>query len=159
MEPRQSLAQELCSFRSAASGLSAARHANADPTAELGALFPTLPGGTKRKKVSPWKRPLFCLSSPLDMHIPSRATQNKMAAVGLGPLWMSGENPAEVPASLTSEEFHSLVVSMFPALKATPYELCKAGGANHTTVVPLELPSTYSHLPVVSFCHTGTHTA
>lgn len=143
-EPRRSLAQELQHFRSVSVGFSTGHGESSSGSAscELRSLFPTV-GATKRKKLASWKRPLLCLTGTLDTQIPSRSTQVKLAAVGVGPLWMSSDIPAEIPSCLTPEEFHALVISMFPAVQGIPYEVCKAGGPNHTAVIPLELPPEY----------------
>ena len=73
-------------------------------------------------------------------HIPPRTSQIKLASIGLGPLWMTAQNPANVPTSLTPAEFHNLVVSMFQSLQGIPYEICRAGGVNNTTIIALKPP-------------------
>lgn len=54
---------------------------------------------------------------------------------------MTADTPAEMPGYLLPSEFHNLVLSMYPAVSSCGYEVCKAGGANHTAVIPLEIPA------------------
>ena len=53
---------------------------------------------------------------------------------------MTADVPAEIPGYILPSEFHSLVLSMYPVVISCGYELCRAGGANHTAVIRLEVP-------------------
>ena len=53
---------------------------------------------------------------------------------------MTADNPAEMEGYLLPSEFHSLVLSLYPPLVNCEYEICRASGANHTAVVPLDIP-------------------
>ena len=64
---------------------------------------------------------------------------------------MTADTPAEMPGHLLPSEFHSLVLSLYPAVVSCGYEICRSGGANHTAVIPLEVPEGTSSTSSNSF--------
>ena len=91
----------------------------------------------RKSKKSYFKHVIACLPSPDVTHNPSRQEWNKLHDRGLGKLW-KGYAAACIPSRLCPKEFHSLLLSMYPALVSTPYELCKLGGAYNNEVIVLQ---------------------
>ena len=66
----------------------------------------------------------------------------QLRSLGLGHSWMTADVPAEMPGYMLPYEFDGLVLSMYPAVIQTGYEMCwPLWGANHTAVIPLPLRS------------------
>lgn len=86
----------------------------------------------KRKKRY-FKHIIGCFSGPEASMNLSRNEWEDLSSVGLGKAW-KGHAEACIPADLTAKEFHALLISMFPALQSTPYELCRLGGAYNNEV-------------------------
>lgn len=98
----------------------------------------------KKAKVQHWKHIISCLPDPEVRYNPSKEEWIDLAKIGLGRLWMHRDLVSEIPMSLRPKEFHALVLSLFPVLISTPYELCKLGGSYHNEVIPLSIPESTS---------------
>lgn len=99
--------------------------------------------GKRKKKY--FKHIIACFSGPETSVNPTRQEWCYLTSIGLGKAW-EGHVPSPVPFDLPPKEFHALLLSIFPALQSTSYELCKLGGAynNEVTVLTQEGSSTDS---------------
>ena len=91
----------------------------------------------KKKKRKYFKHVIGCFSGPEATFNLSRQDWENLYAVGLGKAW-KGQEEACIPGHVTPKEFHALLVSMFPALVSTPYELCRLGGAYNNELKVIE---------------------
>ena len=128
-------------YRAVQHGLSLLNSTAPLPT-ELGTRFPFLNQGgrrQKRRKISKWKTIPCCLSKPDISRVPTKSAMDDLCRDGMGTLWFSrDEEPLELDL-LSSTELHYLVVSLYPMLKNTSYEFCRAGGPGHQVIVPLSI--------------------
>ena len=99
---------------------------------------------SKKRRPAMMKRVLCCLPTPNIQHMVTREEMARLCEREIGRLWMSSENPAEIPLLLDAEEFHCLLISMYPALFGMSYELCKLGGAYHNIIEPLVVPTEFT---------------
>lgn len=86
----------------------------------------------KRKKKY-FKHTIACFSGPDAKFNPSRQEWDTLYSMGLGKAW-KGYVEACIPENLLTKDFHTLLLSMFPALLSTPYDLCRLGGAYNNEV-------------------------
>ncbi len=91
---------------------------------------------SRRIKKSYFKHVIGCLSGPQDTHNPTRQGWDALYEIGLGKKW-KGHEAASIPSNLLTKQLHALLLSMFPALISTPYELCKLGGPYNNELVVL----------------------
>lgn len=91
----------------------------------------------KKRKRKYFKHVIGCFSEPNTNLNPSRQEWDSLYAIGLGKAW-KGQTEACIPGHLTAKEFHALILSMFPGLVSTPYELCKLGGPYNNEVKVLD---------------------
>ena len=56
---------------------------------------------------------------------------------------MTADEPAEMPGHMLPSEFEALVLSLYPSIAncGCGFEICRSGGPNHTSVIPLPIPS------------------
>ena len=73
------------------------------------------------------------------MKIPTKGSLNELCKRGLGTLWFSACDKLQIETCLTREEFHFLLLCLYPMLNDTPYELCKAAEPGHNVIVPLTI--------------------
>ena len=106
---------------------------------------------SKKRRPAIMKRVLRCLPNPSIQNMVTREEMARLCERELGRLWMSSENPAEIPLLLDAEESHCLLLSIYPALFGRPYELCKLGGSYHNVIEPLDVPTPYTPQADTSF--------
>ena len=129
-------------------GLNAIRSGTSSQPAELGDRFPFLNRGRgkragfkenrkkKQGKRLTWKTIPCCLSGPHMTKVPARDMMDGLCREGLGTLWFSKEQELE---HLDPQEFHFLILCLYPFLKNVPYEICRAGGPGHQVLVALHI--------------------
>lgn len=100
--------------------------------------------GEKRKR-NYFKHVIACLSGPATTLNPTRSEWNRLFDIGLGKMW-KGVTAASIPMNLLAKEFNALLLSMFPALVSTKYELCKLGGPYNNEIIRL-VPETEDDPP------------
>lgn len=99
----------------------------------------------KRKKRY-FKHMIGCFSGPDARFNPTRQEWDALYSLGLGKIW-KGHAEACIPGNLLAKEFHVLLLSMFPALLSTPYELCRLGGAYNNEVQEITTDQEYNCFP------------
>ena len=92
-----------------------------------------------------WKVIPCSLPGPNTVKVPTKGALNDLCKVGLGTLWFSAIDKLEVHTAMTPEEFHFLLLCLYPMLKDVPYELCKAAGPGHNVVIPLSIDDESFH--------------
>ena len=101
----------------------------------------------KRKKKY-FKHTIACFSGPDAKFNPTRQEWDALYSMGLGKAW-KGHVEACIPGNLLAKDFHGLLLSMFPALLSSPYELCRLGGAYNNEVQEIgdsqDKPSFFPH--------------
>ena len=95
------------------------------------------PQEPSKKRKTYFKHVIACLPSPRYSLNPSRQEWDHLYDVGLGRMWR-GHAAASIPLALQPKDFHALLLSMYPALMSTHYELCKLGGAYNNELTTLE---------------------
>ena len=95
--------------------------------------------GTRRRQLrgQTWKVVPCCVTGPTSVRIPTKGPLNELCKRGLGTLWFSASDKLQIDTSLSPEEFHFLLLCLYPMLNDIPYELCKAAGPGHNVIVPL----------------------
>ena len=63
----------------------------------------------------------------------------RLCKIGLGSKWFTNDYKLVVDVYLSAEEFHFLLVCLFPPIRYVPYEICKATGPGNSVVVPLAI--------------------
>lgn len=91
---------------------------------------------SRKRKKSFFKHVIACVSNPNVSLNPSRKEWERLHGVGLGKLW-KGHAPAFIPDGLLAKEFHALILSMYPVLLSTRYDLCKLGGPYNNEIMVL----------------------
>ena len=105
---------------------------------ELTDRFPFLersnPKRLRKGRATAWKTVPCCLRGPSASQVPSKT---EMGRTGLGSLWFTrDEDPLELEL-ITASELHFLILCLYPMLRSTPYQFCRAAGLGNKVIVPL----------------------
>ena len=115
-------------------------HSRAGPSRPANVSRPS-----KKRKIQKWKFIPVCLQSPLTATVPTKGVLDSLCKLGLGSKWFSGEDKLALGIEVSSEEFHFVVVCLFPPLRNIPYEVCKATGPGHSVLIPLAIDDESLH--------------
>ena len=107
-------------------------HSRAGPSRPANVSRPS-----KKRRIQKWKFIPVCLQSPLTATVPTKGVLDSLCKLGLGSKWFSGEDKLALGVEVSSEEFHFVMVCLFPLIRDVPYEVCKATGPGNTVLIPL----------------------
>lgn len=93
----------------------------------------------RRLRGQAWKVVPCCLPGLSTVKVPTKGPLNDLCKMGLGTLWFSASDKLQIETCMTPEEFHFLLLCLYPMLSEVLYELCKAAGPGHTVIVPLTI--------------------
>ena len=107
------------------------RRASSSFSDELSSRFPchsrSAPRGrSKKRKVQQWKLIPVCLQSPQTLCVPTKGVLDSLCKLGLGSKWFTNDDKVVVNLDTSADEFHFLLLCLFPQLRGIPYEICKA---------------------------------
>lgn len=92
---------------------------------------------TKKRRIQQWKFIPVCLQSPQTVCVLTKGVLDSLCKIGLGSKWFTTDDKLVVDIDVSAEEFHFMLICLFPPLRDLPYEMCKATGPGNSVVVPL----------------------
>lgn len=143
-------ARRLKVVRHGLSVVNSRRFASASVGRELSSNFPFLsqPASSARYALSSrlrsrvgakqWKTIPCLLNTPSMTRVPTREQMDQLCRKGLGTLWFDKDvDQLPLPQYYGADEVHFVLTCLYPPLVNIKYELCRAGGPSHHTIVPL----------------------